>query len=118
MIDALLAGRLRGGATMRTTANGNPFITWTMAVFGKDGESLLCSCLSFSSTVIEAVRLLGDGDGIAVSGEIAVKLWQGKDGAQRHGLNVTVYSVLTAYHLGRKRKGSQPADDDNERGPL
>jgi single-stranded DNA-binding protein len=118
MIDALISGRLRGGVTVRTAANGKPFATWTLAAFGKAGESLLCSCIAFSTTAIDAAQRMGDGDSMAVSGEIAVKLWQGKDGTQRHGLNVTVYGVMTAYHLGRKRKATEPTDNDNERGPL
>ena len=39
-----------------------------------------------------------------VSGEAAISSWQGHDGTARLGLDVTVYAVLTAYHVGRKRK--------------
>lgn len=41
---------------------------------------------------------------IAVSGEAAIKAWNGKDGTLRHGLDVLVHGVLTAYHVGRKRR--------------
>ena len=113
MIDALISGRLRGAVMPRTTGAGKPFAVWRMATTDKNGDSVLCSCIAFSHTAIEAAQRLSDGDSIAVSGEAAISTWQGGDGAQRHGLDVLVHGVLTAYHLGRKRKGSEP-----ERGEL
>lgn len=113
MIDALISGRLRGAVTPRTTGAGKPFAVWRMATTDKNGESVLCSCIAFSQTAIEAAQRLTDGDSIAVSGEAAISTWQGNDGTARHGLDVLVHGVLTAYHLGRKRKGN-----DTERGEL
>jgi single-stranded DNA-binding protein len=103
MFDVLLSGRLRGGAQLRTASNGSPFATFRLAAASKTGESLLCSCVSFSQSVIDAVKGLGDGDSLAVSGEAAISTWQGQDGVARLGLDVTAYAVLSAYHVGRKR---------------
>ena len=106
MIDALVSGRLRGAPSFRTAANGAPFASFRVSASDRKGESLLCSCIAFSQTAIDAVQRLSDGDSIAVSGEAIVTTWQGNDGTQRHGLDVLVHGVLTAYHMGRKRKAT------------
>lgn len=118
MIDALISGRMRGTVNLRTTKNGTPFGVWRMATTDKNGDGVLCSCIAFSQTTIDAAQRMADGDSIAVTGEAAISTWQGNDGTQRHGLDVTVYGVLTAYHLGRKRKASEPTEGDDQRGPL
>jgi single-stranded DNA-binding protein len=108
MIDALVSGRLRGAVTVRTSKTGNPFASWRMAAAGKDGESVLVSCIAFSTSAIDAVQRLNDGDSIAATGEAAIKTWAGNDGTQRHGLDLVVHGVMTPYHAGRKRKPSEP----------
>ena len=108
MIDVLISGKLRGTPAVRTSANGNPFATFKMAAIDKTGESLLCSCIAFSNTAIQAVQKLSDGDSIAASGEAAISNWKGSDGTEKRGLDVTVYVVLTAYHAGRKRQSPEP----------
>ncbi|PKO27433.1 MAG: single-stranded DNA-binding protein [Betaproteobacteria bacterium HGW-Betaproteobacteria-9] len=118
MIDALVSGRLRGAVNLRTSNTGNPFAVWRMATTDKNGDSVLCSCIAFSTTAIDAAQRLSDGDSIAVSGEAAISTWNGNGGTLRHGLDVLVHGVLTAYHLGRKRKASEPTGGDDERGPL
>lgn len=118
MIDALIAGRLRGTPQFKTATNGSPFVSFRMATTDRSGTSLLCSCIAFSDTARASVQALEDGDSVAVSGEAAVKAWTGNDGAPRLGLDVLVHGVLTAYHVGRKRKASEPTQDDSERGPL
>lgn len=118
MIDALISGRMRGTLSMRTTTTGKPFALWRISTTDKNGAGVQCSCIAFSQTAIDAAQRLSDGDSIAVSGEAAISTWQGNDGTQRHGLDVTVHGVLTAYHLGRKRKASEPTEGDDEGGPL
>lgn len=111
-IDVLISGKLRGTPTVRTSANGKPFALFKVAAADKTGESLLCSCIAFSETAMQAVQALEDGDSIAATGEAAVSTWNASDGTPRHGLDVTVHGVLTAYHAGRKRKATefQPVD--------
>lgn len=43
----------------------------------------------------------------AVSGEASISVWADAQKGQCHGLNVQVYAVMTAYHLGRKRKAHE-----------
>ena len=107
VIDALIAGRLRGAPQFKTAANGSPFASFRLSATDRSGTSLLCSCIAFSDTARAAVEALEDGDSVAVSGEATVKTWAGNDGAPRLGLDVLVHGVLTAYHLGRKRKAGE-----------
>lgn len=116
MIDALISGRLRGAVTMRTTTTGKPYALWRVSTTDKTGASVQCSCIAFSQTAIDGAQRLSDGDSIAVSGEASISAWQASDGAARHGLDVLVHVVMTAYHLGRKRKASESTEGDDERG--
>lgn len=111
MIDALIAGRLRGAVTVRQSSNGKPFATWRISAPDKTGESLLCSCVSFSETAISAVQALSDGDAVAVTGEASISQWTDSQNERRHGLDFRVYAVLTAYHLGRKRKAKEAPNE-------
>lgn len=106
MIDALIAGRLRGAPQFKTASNGKPFASFRVAATDRGGSSVLCSCITFSATACAAVQALNDGDSVAVLGEATFKSWEGNDGTQRHGLDVLVHGVMTAYHMGRKRKAS------------
>lgn len=120
MIDALIAGRLRGAPQFKTAANGSPYVAFRLAASDRNGLGLLCSCRAFSETARAALLAMEDGDSVAVSGETALNTWTGNDGTPRHGLDVLVHGVLTAYHLGRKRKAGEPKDagSEPEGGPL
>lgn len=107
MIDALVSGRLRGAVTVRTSKNGNPFATWRLATTDKNGDSVLCACIAFSTSAMDAAQRLTDGDSMAVTGEAAISTYTSSDGQTRNGLDLVVHGVLTAYHLGRKRKPSE-----------
>src|SRR5690606_13312949 len=113
MIDVLISGRLRGTAAMRTSSKGTPFATWRMGAVDKNGDSVLCACITFSASAIEAVRSLSDGDSVSVSGEAAINVWDGNDGNQRHGLDVLAHVVMTAYHMGRKRRPAPGTEADS-----
>jgi hypothetical protein len=80
MIDALIAGRLRGAVAVRQSTNGNTFATWRIAAAGKDGESLLCSCITFSQKAIAAMQALSEGDSVALSGDGVLTVTDTKTG--------------------------------------
>jgi hypothetical protein len=84
-----------------------------VSAIDKTGESLLCGCIAFADSVIQTVQALGEGDSIAVTGEASISAWNGNGGAGRHGLDVTVHGVLTAYHVGRKRKAHTDEEPTN-----
>lgn len=102
-IDVLIQGKVRGAVTVKTASNGNPYALFKLTTTDKKNEGVLCGCIAFSESAVDAAQRLGDGDAIAVSGEAAISTWTAQDGTPRHGLDVTVHQVLTAYHLGRKR---------------
>ena len=115
MFDVLLSGKLRGTPDVRSSKNGNPFATFRLNVpTGKDGGYTQASCIAFSTSVIEAMQALTEGDSVAVNGEAVIKTWEGKHGI-RTGLDVTVHGVLTAYHLGRKREAVTTASQSHGR---
>ena len=112
MIDVLIQGRLRGGVTIKPTQQGKDYAIFRLSTTDKNGDSILCGCITFEPAAVEAVQRLGDGDSVAVSGEAAIRTWQGKDGQERYGLDVMAHQVMSAYHAGRKRP-SRPQDDDS-----
>lgn len=116
MIDALISGRLRGAPSVRTGSNGAPFAVFRVSAADKTGASVLCSCIAFSATVMEAVQRLSDGDSIAVTGEAAITTWNASDGTPRQGLDVTAHQVLTAYAVTRKRKAADTPPAENTGG--
>lgn len=102
-IDTLIAGRLRGKPTSKLAANGSRYSLFKIATADKNGIGVLCSCITFSETAITALERLDDGDSITASGEVSISTWQGRDGQQQTGLDVSVHLIQTAYHAGRKR---------------
>lgn len=112
-IDVLISGRLRGTPTLRNATNGSQYLLFRVAAADKTGESVLCGCIAFSETAIQAVQALGEGDSIAVTAESTIRTWEGDNGV-RVGLDVTVHGVLTAYHVGRKRKAGAVDDSPSE----
>ncbi len=115
MFDALISGRMRGAAQLRTATNGSTYATFRVAVPTKNGDSLLCSCVTFSKTVIDTVQALDEGDSVAVTGEAGISTWNNAtDGAVRTGLEMMVHGAMTAYHMGRKRKAAGAAAEHPE----
>lgn len=110
--DVLITGKLRGTVKMGSASNGSPFARWQVSASDKSGTSILASCIAFRESVIAAAQALEEGDSLSVSGEAAIKTWQGNDGQTRTGLDVQAHQVLTAYHVSRKRKAMQ--DDGGE----
>lgn len=119
-LDVLIQGKLRGTATVKTASNGNTYATFKLATTDKKNEGVLVSCIAFSSSAVDMVQRLQDGDSLVVSGEAAITSWQGRDGATKTGLDVTVNATMTAYHAGRKRadkpQRDQGAQGDDRRG--
>lgn len=115
MIDALISGRLRGTPSFRKAGNGSTFSTFKLAAMDRNGDSVLCSCITFNAGVQGVLHSMDDGEGITVSGEATMSSWPGPDGNLRHGLEIMVHGVLTAYHVGRKRRaGASAGGGDHE----
>jgi single-stranded DNA-binding protein len=116
MFDVLLSGKLRGAPDLRSSRNNNPFATFRLNVpTGKDGGYVQASCITFSQTAIDVMVNLTEGDSVAVTGEAALKTWEGKHGTQV-GLDVTVHNAMSTYMVKKKRgTTSETAGDVSSR---
>ena len=70
MIDALIAGKLYGTVSQRTTKTGNPFATAKVRVTTVTGEGLFVNVIAFADAAVGALLALSDGDSVAISGEL------------------------------------------------
>ena len=109
MIDALIAGRLHGQPTQRTSKTGKPFAVAKVRVAAGDGESTFISVIAFDDAPCAALLALGDGDSVAMSGSLTPKVWTDKEGNTRPSLDLVAHQVLTSYHVTRKRVAMQGA---------
>ena len=108
MIDGLIAGKLYGQPTERTSKSGKPFALAKVRAAGGDGESLFVNVIAFDAAPCTALLALGDGDSVALSGSLTPKVWTDKEGNARPGLDLVAHQVLTAYHVTRRRNAMHP----------
>lgn len=111
MIDALIAGKMYGQPSRRTSKNGRDFTTAKIRCATGDGGSIFINVICFSDTAGAALLALAEGDSVALSGELTPKVWTDKSGEARPALDMTAHAVLTPYHVNRKRKSIQGDDD-------
>jgi single-stranded DNA-binding protein len=104
MIDALIAGRLYGKPQARTSKAGNAFATAKVRTPMANGESAFVNVIAFSDSTRAALLALGEGDSVAIAGELKVGTYTDKEGAARPSLDLTAFVVTTEYHVARKRK--------------
>lgn len=119
MIDALIQGKLHAKAQQRTGKAGRPFVTAKVTTSAKDGSSLFVNVIAFAPDACCALLALGAGDTVALSGELATSIYQGKQrpwlqGRLHRNLRfliprfLTAYAALTPYHVSRKRAAMRP----------
>jgi single-stranded DNA-binding protein len=112
-IDALISGKLHGQPQQRTSKNGNSFTTAKVRVPTGD-ESTFCNVIAFSETAQAALLALDSGEAVALAGSLKVGIWQANDGTHKPSLDLTASQVLTTYSIAKKRKASQPDQDDRQ----
>ena len=113
MIDALIAGKLHGQPSQRTSKNGNTFTTCKVRVpTGED--STFCNVIAFDEGAQAALLALGPGEAVALAGSLKVGTWTARDGTARPSLDMTASQVLTSYHVTRKRKAMQPDQEGQQ----
>ncbi|WP_028601148.1 single-stranded DNA-binding protein [Ottowia thiooxydans] len=103
MIDALIAGKLYGQAQQRDGANGKPFTTAKVRASVGEGEPLFVNVIAFSHSVQETLLSLGDGESVALSGELTPKVWTDKEGNTRPAVDLVAHAVLSIYQGSRDR---------------
>ena len=108
MIDGLIAGRVHGQPTSRTSKNGKPFAVAKVRAAAGDGEALFVSVIAFDAAPCTALLALRDGDSVALSGTLTPKTWTDREGATRPALDLVAHQVLTSYHVARKRAAVRP----------
>jgi single-stranded DNA-binding protein len=107
MIDALIAGKLYGSPTEKTSKAGKPFVTAKVRAAAGDGEALFVNVIAFDTTVCAALLALGEGDSLALAGSLTPKVWTDREGNTRPAMDMVAHGVLTAYHVTRKRRAVQ-----------
>ena len=115
MIDALIAGRLYGTPCSRVSRVSRTFATAKVRVATSNGESAFISVVAFSDHAIAALLAFSDGDSVALAGALTASAFTDKEGTARPSLDLVAHQVLTAYHVGRKRKAMQPSDGTQAR---
>ena len=100
----LLTGKLFGQPQRRTGASGKPFVTAKVRAAAGDGEGVFVNVIAFSADAQAALLALGDGESVALAGELTPKTWTDKQGQARPALDLVAHAVLTAYHVNRRRK--------------
>jgi len=114
MIDGLIAGKIYGQAKKGVGKNGSVYFTAKVRAAGGDGEPLLVNVITFSQTAGQALTALGDGESVALSGSLTVKVWKDRDGVVRPALDMQAHAVLTAHPA---RKQGQVAGEDSANTP-
>lgn len=109
MIDALIQGRLHGQPQQRTGASGKAFVTAKVRAPTTGGDALFVNTICFNADAQAALVALGDGDAVALAGELTPRVWQPKDGGEpRPVLDLLAHAVVTIYHVQRRREAMKP----------
>lgn len=116
MIDALIAGKLHTRPEQRTGKNGQPFATAKVRAAGGEGESLFVNVIAFEPGAVAALLALDSGDSVALAGSLTPKVWTDREGQPRPALDVVAHTVMTAYHVTRKRNAMQ-GQQEHQRQP-
>lgn len=104
MIDGLIAGKLHETPTQRIGKNNKPYVIAKVRTTSSSGDVLYANCIAFVPDAVAALMALGEGDSIALAGELSPKAWTDRNGEARPALDVVVHSVVTPYQVQRKRE--------------
>jgi single stranded DNA-binding protein len=127
-IQCALVGRLpRDAGGLRYTANGNPMLTFSVAVQdarrGDDDQTEWARIACFGELAEQLEEVLMKGDQVYVEGRIRLDVWHAADG-DRPSLAVTAWTVQPMGKIGRRaprrrRRSGQhgQADEQPQRMP-
>ena len=107
---AILMGRLVADPELRSTQNGTPVITFTLAVnrnFSRSGEQAqtdYIDIVAWRNTAEFVSKWFTKGMQVAVSGRIQTRTWEDKQGQKRKSVEVVADEVFFAES---KRDGTQ-----------
>ena len=113
MIECLVSGRLIRDATLQTGKSGKPYCQFLLSAPIQDSEPVVISGIAFSETA-QRIALLKKGDALSIVGSLKPSEWQDKNTNElKHGLSVTVSSVLTVYDIQKRRGKPKPDQAGN-----
>lgn len=116
MIDALIAGKLHGQPSQRTSKNGNTFTTCKVRVpTGED--SMFCNVICFDQEAQSALLALGSGESVSLAGSLKVGTWTDKNGTTHPSLDLVASKLLTVYAITKRRKAAQGEQEDQQQRP-
>ncbi|MEZ5544245.1 MAG: single-stranded DNA-binding protein [Lysobacteraceae bacterium] len=119
-IDALVSGRLAAAPKPGMSSNGNRYATARVWVATANAEERLSvSVIAFDEAVCSGLLALSTGDAVSLAGELTVKAWTDRDGNVRPSADLKAHSLLTPYHVRRKRNvmvGEADAQAESLRG--
>jgi single-stranded DNA-binding protein len=95
VIDALIAGRVYGKPTERTTGGGTPYATVKVRVPTLAGDALFANVIAFDEQPVGALLALSDGNSVALAGELTPKVYTDKEGNARPSVDLLAHRVLT-----------------------
>ena len=103
MIDALVSGKLVKEPELKTGPSGKHFCNFLLSVsVNNEPLPIVVSAIAFEA-VAERIAKLGKGDSVSVIGSLKPSEWIDKSGEVKHGLNITVNNVLSAYDIKKRR---------------
>jgi hypothetical protein len=103
MTDALIAGRLMGGASRRVDKAGRTYIVARVLARNKADEEFIVNVIAFDDAPCAALLALADGEALTLSGALTPKVWADKQGIARPSLDLIAAQVMTAYDVSRKQ---------------
>ncbi len=106
MMYVLVTGTLVADPMRRSGAKGD-FATASIRVATEDG-AILISAISFQ-TLAEQLLSHRQGDALSIAGRGKLTSWTGRDGAEKHGVSVTIDQIASA-------SAARRADADRRRG--
>lgn len=110
MIDALVAGKLYGKPTERTSRQGRAFATAKVRAGTADGSQFV-GVVAFKADLVAALLALDDGDSVALSGELKVGVYTDRNGDAQPSIELMAQALTTPYHVSRKRAAQRPVEE-------
>jgi hypothetical protein len=105
VIDALLAGRLVGPPVERFSRNGTArYAAAKLCATSWNGE-VFVNVVAYAPPLVASLLRLGDGDSLAIAGEVTPKAYVNEHGKAVASLDIVVHALLTNHEGMRKRRG-------------
>jgi Single-strand binding protein family len=115
MIHALITGKLLTDPVQRTSKNGNPFVTLTIAAPTGGEADTTASVICFPEATCQQMLALSKGDAVSLVGKITPKIYVDRNNESRASLDAVAELALSVYALRLKRvKSALPKPDAPE----